>query len=112
MKRLKDIENNVETDSINMEKSVKQLSKVCWDMFRATGPMFEQEHLRFISMFAATGSGGIGGGQRFNKGIMKLKVINNLRCVSGDTSLFRQWHQSASVTWVIMIRFTRRSSST
>ncbi len=34
MKRFKDIENNVETDSINMEKYVKELPKVCWDMFR------------------------------------------------------------------------------
>ncbi len=41
MKRFKDIENNVEMDSINMEKYVKELSKVCWDMFRATGAMFE-----------------------------------------------------------------------
>ncbi len=37
MKRLKVIENNVEMDSISMEKYVKELSKVCWDMFRATG---------------------------------------------------------------------------
>ncbi len=36
MKRLKDIENNVEMDAINMEKYVKEWSKVCWDMFRAT----------------------------------------------------------------------------
>ncbi len=42
MKRLKDIENNVETDSINMEKYVKELPKVCCDMFRATGTIFEQ----------------------------------------------------------------------
>ncbi len=32
-------------------------------------------------------------GYRFNKGIMQHKVINNLRCVSGDKSLFGQWHQ-------------------
>ncbi len=30
MKRLKDIENNVATDSIFMEKYVKELFKVCW----------------------------------------------------------------------------------
>ncbi len=41
MKRLKDIENNVETDSKKVEKYVKELSKVCWDMFWATGAMFE-----------------------------------------------------------------------
>ncbi len=62
MKRFEGIENNVETDSINMEKYVKELSKVCWDMFRPTGAMFEQENLKFINMFAATVVNGSGGG--------------------------------------------------
>ncbi len=43
-----------------MEKCAKELSKVCWHMFRATGARFEQEHLRFINMFAAKGNGGSG----------------------------------------------------
>ncbi len=60
--RLKDIENNVEMNAINMAKYVRELSKVRWDMFRATGAMFEQEHVRFINMFAATGGNGLGGG--------------------------------------------------
>ena len=60
MTRLKDIENNVEMDAINMEK-YRELSKVCWDTFRAIEAMFEQEHLRFINMFAATGGSGSGG---------------------------------------------------
>ncbi len=93
MKRFKDIENNVETGSFKMEKYVKELPKVCWDILRATGAMFEQEHLNFINMFAATGSGGSRGGHRFNTGIMEHKVINNLRCVSGDKSLLMQWHR-------------------
>ncbi len=58
MKMLKDIENNVETDSMIMEKYVKELSKGCWNMFRATGAMFEQGHLRYINMSAATENGG------------------------------------------------------
>ncbi len=95
MKRLKDIETHVEVDAINVEKYVRELSKVCWDMFRATGAMFEQEHLRFINMFTAAGSGGNGTGHRFNKIIMEHKVINNLRCVNGDKLLFRQWHQKS-----------------
>ena len=93
MKRLKDIEHNVETDSINMEKYVQEVSKVRWDMFRATGAMFEQEHRRYIIMFAATGNGGNGGGHRTSKGITEHKVINNFGRVSGGKSLFRQWHQ-------------------
>jgi hypothetical protein len=89
MKRFKGIENNVETDSTNMEKYVKELSKVCWDMFRATGAMLEQEHLRFINTSAAAGTGGNGSSKR----IMEHNVIMNLRIVSGDRSLFRQCRQ-------------------
>ncbi len=47
MKRLKKIENNVEIDATNMEKYMKELSQACRDIFRATGAIFEQEHLRF-----------------------------------------------------------------
>ncbi len=77
MKRLKDIGNNVEMDSIHMEKYVKELSKVCWDMFRLTGAMFEQEHLRIIAT-------------KYTRGTMEHKVITNVRCVNGGRSLFRQ----------------------
>ena len=58
MARLQEIEQNVEHDAVNSEKYIKELSKVCWEMFRATGAMFEQEHLRFINMFTAAGSKG------------------------------------------------------
>ncbi len=54
MARLQQIEQNVEHDAVNSEKH----TKVCWDMFRVTGAMFEQEQWRFISMFVAAGSGG------------------------------------------------------
>ncbi len=66
MARLQEIEQNVECDAVNSEKYIKELSKVCVEMFRATGVMFEQENLSFINMFAATGGGGSGGmGNRF-----------------------------------------------
>ena len=81
MKRLKDIETHVETDAIDVEKYAKELLKVFWDMFRATGATFEHYNLRFINMFTAAGSGGNGGSHRFSKGIMQHKVINNLWCV-------------------------------
>ncbi len=42
---------------MNVEKYVEELSGVCLEMFRAAGSMFEQERLRFINMFAATGGG-------------------------------------------------------
>ena len=58
VKRFSDIETHEEADAINVEKYVKELSKVCWDMFRATGTMFEQEHLRFINVLAAIGGNG------------------------------------------------------
>ncbi len=68
-----------------MEKYVKELSVVTMDLTKACGRMFEQEHLRFISMFSATRSSG-GGGGGFHKGVMEHKVITNLRAVNGDKS--------------------------
>ncbi len=41
-RRLNDIESNVETDLLVTDECVKELSKVRWDMFRASGAMFEQ----------------------------------------------------------------------
>ena len=52
--------------------------------------MFEQEHLRFFNLFAMTGGGGHGGGGKFPKAIMEHKVIQYLRAVNGDKSLFKQ----------------------
>ncbi len=57
MARLQQIEQNVEHDAVKSEKYIKELSKVCWEMFRATGAMFEREDVRLISMFTAAGSG-------------------------------------------------------
>ncbi len=36
MPRLRDIEENVEHDAVNSEKYIRELSRVCWEMFRAT----------------------------------------------------------------------------
>ncbi len=55
MSRLKEISENVAGDQLNAEKYVKELTDVCREMFMASGSMFEQEHLRFIDLFAATG---------------------------------------------------------
>ncbi len=60
----------MEQDAVKSEKYIKELSKVCWEICRATGAMFEQEHLRFLNMFIAAGSGGNGGGYRHPKAIM------------------------------------------
>jgi hypothetical protein len=55
--------------------------------------MFEQEHLRFINMFTAAGSGGHGGGCKHPNAVMEDKGTENLIVVNGDKSLFRQGHQ-------------------
>jgi len=97
MHRLKEIAENVESDQLNIEKYVKELTTVVREMFLSTGSMFQQESVRFSSMIAATGGGGYGGGHgggsKYQKTIMEHKVIQYLRTVSGDKSLFRQWHQ-------------------
>ena len=71
MSRMKEISENIAGDRLNVERYAKELSDVFVEMFRAAGSMFEQEHLRFINMFAATGGGGHGGGShRFPKAIV------------------------------------------
>ncbi len=54
MKRLGKIRDNVETDSINVEKYLKELAIVTMHLTEACGRMFGQGHFRFISMFAAS----------------------------------------------------------
>ncbi len=52
--RLSQIEENVENDQLDIDKYVKELTSVCREMFKATGTMFEQDHLRFISTTTAS----------------------------------------------------------
>ena len=94
MHRLKEISDNVEADQLNIEKYVKELTDVVREMFMSTGSMFQQESLRVLNTLAAQGGGGYGAGGRWSpKAIMEHKVIQHLRAVNGDKSLFRQWHQ-------------------
>ncbi len=46
MAGLQEIEQSLEHDAVNSEKYIRKSSNICWGMFRATGAMFEQEHLR------------------------------------------------------------------
>ncbi len=41
---------NVEDDSINVEKYVNELASLLAETIQATGKMFEEEHLRMINM--------------------------------------------------------------
>ncbi len=64
-------------------------------MLLKTSKVFEKEHLRFIRIFVVAGSGGASrGGYKHPEGIMEHKVIQILRSVSGDKSIFRQWQQN------------------
>ncbi len=110
MERLRLIKENIENDQLHIEKYVKELTTVCEDVFRATGAMLEQEHLRFINMFVATGTGGGagGGGAKFAKGVMEHRVIQNLKAANGDTSVFRQWHQNFTISLGHSMSSTRR----
>jgi hypothetical protein len=86
----------VAADLINVEKNVEKIASLVTDLTKAFGSVFEQEHLSMINMVSAINTGGSGstGGNRFSaKWIMEHKVIMNLRMVSGEKSLFRQWHQ-------------------
>ncbi len=57
MRRLTEIKDKVEADRTNVKKYVKELTNTMIDMTRATGRMFEQEHLRMINMVAAINAG-------------------------------------------------------
>ncbi len=69
--RLGEIWDNVEADSINVEKYVKELSAVTVDLTTAYGIMPEQEHLRFVAMFLSRNIGGGGREGGFRKGVME-----------------------------------------
>jgi hypothetical protein len=57
IKRMTEIRDNVEGDSMNTERYVKELSQVMIKVTKAAGIVFEQEQLRFFSMYLAAGSG-------------------------------------------------------
>ncbi len=75
--RAGEVRDNVEAESINVEKYVKEIPDLMADLTKATGRMFEQEHFTMINMVSAVNTGGSGA-----KGIMEHKVIMNLRMVN------------------------------
>ena len=91
--RLSEIRDNVETDMLMTEKYVKELATMLIKITKAIGRMFEQEPLRFMAMHAASGGSKTGGHEKYTKGVMEHRVIQNLRNVNGDKSMFRQWNQ-------------------
>jgi hypothetical protein len=88
IKRLAEIKDNVEGDSLNTERYIKELSIIMIRITEATGRMFEQEPLRFMSMYVAAGNGAQGGRDHFKRGITEHRVIQNLKAVKGNKSLF------------------------
>ncbi len=61
MKRLVEIRGSMKMDSINVERYVKDLASTMIEMTKATGRMFEHEHLRMINMVTAINPGSLGG---------------------------------------------------
>ncbi len=93
--RARELRDYVEADSINVERYVKEIAALSADLTKATGRMSKEEHLRMINMVTSIYTGGSGGagGLKLDRGIMEHKVIQNMKAVSGDRGLFRQWHQ-------------------
>ncbi len=67
-----------------MERYVKEFVSLLVDTIQATGKMFEEEHLRMVNMVTAINPRRKGGNGSTTRGIMRHKVITNLRCVNGD----------------------------
>ncbi len=65
LRTVKEIENSVASDSINVEKYALEVTKVSEDGCKAVGRMFQQERLRCIVMIT---SAGISGGGKYTKG--------------------------------------------
>ncbi len=61
MQRVGDVRDHVEAVSVNVEKYVKEIAVLVGGLTKATGRMFEQEHLRMINMVSAINTGGSGG---------------------------------------------------
>ncbi len=57
MRRLAEIKDNVEADSINVENWVRVLTSTMHDLTKGIGRMLEQEHPRMINMVAAINPG-------------------------------------------------------
>ena len=66
----------MEQDQFNSERYFKELASLLADAVQATGKMFEEELMRMIN--TSVHPGGVLGGNRVPKGIMKHKVIQNL----------------------------------
>ena len=101
---------SVEGDSINVEKYVREITITVRNMMSAIGIMFEQEPMRIMAMVTANGGGG-GGGQRQEKhtnGVMEHRVIQGLRAVNGDKTMFRQWHMKFVTAMGQVKKSTRR----
>ncbi len=123
MKRLGEIRDNAEADSINVERYVKELSLLTMDRTRPCGIMFEHKHIRFIAMFSTTKNSG-GGGGGFHRGVMEHRVIMNLRAavapksstalvqVGGahDSSQVSQQKSTWAETWIILATGLRGST--
>ncbi len=78
----------MENDQRNIERYVKEIASLLVDAVHAIGKMFAEEHVRMINMVTSSHPGGVGGGNRFPKGIMERKVIQNFRAVNGHRGLY------------------------
>ncbi len=83
---------------MNTESYIKELSQVMIKVTKAAGRVLEQDHMRFMAMYVGAGSGIAGGCDRHQESIMEHRVIQNLKAVSGDRSLVRQWHRMFRTT--------------
>ncbi len=57
MLRAGEVRDNVEGDSINVEKYVKEIASLVFDLTKAAGRMFEQDHLSMTNMVSAINPG-------------------------------------------------------
>jgi hypothetical protein len=88
-----EIEENAVHDSINEKKYIGETTKVVQEMFTVVCRMFEQGRLRWIAMIIAAEHGSYSGAGEYANGITEHKMIQHLKAVTGDRTIFRQVSQ-------------------
>ena len=53
----------------------------------------DKDEIRKLKDVINAGANGGGGGDKYKKGILEYKVVQDIKSLTGDKSQFRQWHQ-------------------
>ena len=109
MAHLERIAANVEADSINSERYVREMAMTMRDVVAAIRRMFEQEPWRVTALISASKGGGSGPRmERQVKGVMEHRVVQGRRPSMETRPYSGSGIRSLSLRWVRLRRCTMR----